>query len=171
MNEINVIHHMNELRNIFSYASNIGFFFGAGTSCAFGLPSISELTKNVKEKLDPIQLERITGLEKAIIDLNGKTTITVEDLLNYIREIRALTNDRADYEFNGVTGEQAKELDQSICRLIFNNSKTVPQTETGNGKEHTEVLCMDRQSAFFMPSKNQTRLLSEIGRNKRFASV
>lgn len=25
MNEINVIHHMNELRNIFSYASNIGF--------------------------------------------------------------------------------------------------------------------------------------------------
>ena len=40
MEKINVIHHMNELRNILSYATNIGFFFGAGTSCAFGLPNI-----------------------------------------------------------------------------------------------------------------------------------
>ena len=133
MNEINVIHHMNELRNIFSYASNIGFFFGAGTSCAFGLPNISNLTKSVKEELDATQLERITGLEKAVIDLSGKTTITVEDLLNYIREIRALTNDRADYEFNGVNGEQAKELDQSICRLIFKIIKS--GTEKADVKE------------------------------------
>ena len=42
MNEINVIHHMNELRNIFSYVSNIGFFFGAGTSCAFGFGNITK---------------------------------------------------------------------------------------------------------------------------------
>ena len=41
MEKINVIHHMNEFRNILSYATNIGFFFGAGTSCAFGLPTIN----------------------------------------------------------------------------------------------------------------------------------
>ena len=35
MEKVNVIHHMNEFRNILSYATNIGFFFGAGTSCAF----------------------------------------------------------------------------------------------------------------------------------------
>lgn len=29
MDKINVIHHMNEFRNILSYATNIGFFFGA----------------------------------------------------------------------------------------------------------------------------------------------
>jgi uncharacterized protein len=33
MDKVNVIQHMNEIRNILSYATNIGFFFGAGTSC------------------------------------------------------------------------------------------------------------------------------------------
>ena len=35
MDAMNVIHHMTEFRNILSYATNIGFFFGAGTSSAF----------------------------------------------------------------------------------------------------------------------------------------
>ena len=30
MDKVNVIQHMNEIRNILSYATNIGFFFGAG---------------------------------------------------------------------------------------------------------------------------------------------
>ena len=133
MNTINVIHHMNELRNVFSYASNIGFFFGAGTSCAFGLPNITQLTDNVKEQLDSTQKEIINNLEKTIKDLNGKAALTIEDLLNYIREIRFLTNDRADYDFNGVTGVQAKELDQLICRLIFKIIKS--DTENADIKE------------------------------------
>ena len=133
MNTINVIHHMNELRNVFSYASNIGFFFGAGTSCAFGLPNITQLTDSVKEQLDSAQKEIINNLEKTIKDLNGKAALTIEDLLNYIREIRSLTNDRADYDFNGVTGVQAKELDQLICRLIFKIIKS--GTENADIKE------------------------------------
>ena len=43
MDKVNVIQHMNEIRNILSYATNIGFFFGAGTSCAFGLPNIENV--------------------------------------------------------------------------------------------------------------------------------
>ena len=51
MEKNNVIHHMNEFRNILSYATNIGFFFGAGTSCAFGLPTIGKLTEQTKNSL------------------------------------------------------------------------------------------------------------------------
>lgn len=54
MDKINVIHHMNEFRNILSYATNIGFFFGAGTSCAFGLPTIWKLTEQTKYRLDHV---------------------------------------------------------------------------------------------------------------------
>ena len=48
MEQLNVIRHMNEFRNILSYAANVGFFFGAGTSCSFGLPTIVQLTEKVK---------------------------------------------------------------------------------------------------------------------------
>lgn len=30
MDKVNVIQHMNEIRNILSYATNIGFFLGQG---------------------------------------------------------------------------------------------------------------------------------------------
>jgi len=119
MDKLNVIHHMNEFRNILSYASNIGFFFGAGTSCAFGLPSIGQLTDKVKESLKPDQLRLFISTEKTIKDLQGKANITIEDVLNYLRSITELTRGRKEYDFFGLTGEQATELDKEICKCIF----------------------------------------------------
>lgn len=55
MDKVNVIQHMNEIRNILSYATNIGFFFGAGTSCAFGLPNIMTLTSECRERLNEMR--------------------------------------------------------------------------------------------------------------------
>jgi NAD-dependent SIR2 family protein deacetylase len=49
VDEVNVIHQMNEIKKILSYAKNIGFFFGAGTSCSFGLPNIAALTFDNKD--------------------------------------------------------------------------------------------------------------------------
>lgn len=54
MDKVNVIQHMNEIRNILSYATNIGFFFGAGTSCAFGLPNIMTLTSIIHANQKPV---------------------------------------------------------------------------------------------------------------------
>lgn len=53
MDQANVLHQMNEFKKILSYSKNIGFFFGAGTSCAFGLPNIARLTEEVERKLEP----------------------------------------------------------------------------------------------------------------------
>ncbi len=87
MDKLNVINHMNELRNILSYATNIGFFFGAGTSCAFGLPSIGQLTEKVKSSFTSEQLTWFTNVESSIKDLSGKDRITVEDVLNYLLSV------------------------------------------------------------------------------------
>ena len=71
MEKVNVIHHMNEFRNILSYATNIGFFFGAGTSCAFDLPSIGQLTDKVKGSLASDQQTTYDEVEKSLKDLSG----------------------------------------------------------------------------------------------------
>lgn len=119
MEKINVIHHMNELRNILSYATNIGFFFGAGTSCAFGLPNIMTLTDECKKHLDVSGQTLFGNIESSVKKLEGKTDVSIEDILNYIRQIRDITQGRKDYNFDGITGEQAAELDRKICEAIF----------------------------------------------------
>ena len=119
MEKINVIHLMNEFRNILSYATNIGFFFGAGTSCAFGLPDINTLTNEVKKRLVSTQVSLFDKIKSSAEDLEGKTNISIEDILNYVRRIREITRGRSDYEFRGVTGEEASELDKAICSAVF----------------------------------------------------
>ena len=120
MEKVNVIHHMNEFRKILSYATNIGFFFGAGTSCAFGLPNIMTLTDECKKRLSTSEQTLFERIENSIEDLEGKKAISIEDVLNYIRQIRDITQERTDYEFDGITGTQAAELDKKICEAVFN---------------------------------------------------
>ena len=119
MDKINVIHHMNEFRNILSYATNIGFFFGAGTSCAFGLPTIWKLTEQTKTSLSTPEQNLYNIVESSVKDLSGKSEVTIENILNHLREIRELTNGREDYDFKGISGKQASELDNAICNAIF----------------------------------------------------
>lgn len=54
-----------------------------------------------------------------MIDTLGKTTISVEEILNYVRQIRDLTKGKADKEFEGVSGKMAEKLDVAICRNIY----------------------------------------------------
>ncbi len=119
MEAINVTHHMNEFRNILSYATNIGFFFGAGTSCAFGLPDIITLTTESKNRLTLAEQALFGKIETSLKELCGKTSVSIEDILNYVRQIRDITQGRGDYDFGGITGEQAAELDKAICKAVF----------------------------------------------------
>ena len=119
MDKVNVIQHMNEIRNILSYATNIGFFFGAGTSCAFGLPNIMTLTSECRERLNETEKKLLDKVAKSVIDLSGKPQVSIEDMLNYIRQICELTQGRKDYNFGGITGEEAANLDRKICEAVF----------------------------------------------------
>ena len=127
---LNVVHHMNDFKSILSYATNIGFFLGAGTSCAFGLPSMKQLTDQVRSslstssKLQPL----FEGAEQSVKDLTGKDPITLEDILTYLREVRELTRGQERFQFNRLNGVQAKDLDQGICAEIFKVIKEASQS-------------------------------------------
>ncbi|PKM67567.1 MAG: SIR2 family protein [Firmicutes bacterium HGW-Firmicutes-2] len=102
----------------------IGFFFGAGTSMALGMPGIIKLTSDVllkvgyKDKISEISKQIKTEKIK-----NGQNpdnvVITIEDILNKIRIIRELTNDVSEYSYCGISGDEAKQLDIDICKEIY----------------------------------------------------
>ncbi len=119
MGSINVVHQMSELKKILSYSKNVGFFFGAGTSCAFDLPNISRLTAEVENALAaPIKII-FTKARGSLENLLAKPTVTIEDILNYVRQIRDITHEKTDKEYDSITGAEAKQLDLAICRSIF----------------------------------------------------
>lgn len=118
MDKINVIREIRELKTHLSYSKNIGFFFGAGTSCALGVPNVEMLTTGIESKLTG---DFSTNFKLVKTDL--ETTITtrkvnIEDILNQIRRIRELTGETAKV-YEGVSGEKAKLLDKKICTVIY----------------------------------------------------
>jgi len=48
MVKFNLVREIRELKNQLSYSKKYGFFFGAGTSCALGVPNIATLTTEVE---------------------------------------------------------------------------------------------------------------------------
>lgn len=110
--------------NKITSVDKIGFFFGAGTSMSLGVPGIIKLTEDVIAKIDcEDKLENIisqiktekknTGIEESQI------VITIEDILNKIRIIRDLTKDSASYKYCEISGEEAKQIDNMICKEIY----------------------------------------------------
>lgn len=92
----------------------LGFFFGAGTSMAVGIPGIDELTKEILEKVgNPYKLQ-IENIKK---ELHSNTNI--ESILNRIRTISELIGDNENKEYDGLKGRaSAKSLDIKICETI-----------------------------------------------------
>lgn len=100
---------MSELENQLSLSKRIGFFFGAGTSMALGIPGIQKLTEQVLESLH----------EKDKIETLKDDTSTIEDILNILRLVREITKESPDKQYEGITGECAKKLDSDICNKIY----------------------------------------------------
>lgn len=118
LDKINLVREIRELKTHLSYSKNIGFFFGAGTSCALGIPNVEQLTSQIEGKLVG-DFAKNFGLIKKDLE----TSITdrkpnIEDILNNIRRIRELTGESAK-QYEGVSGIAAKELDQEICTKIY----------------------------------------------------
>jgi hypothetical protein len=120
MEELNVVREVRELKSQLAYSKNIGFFLGAGTSCALGLPNIAQLTHQIEAILTGTFLKVFAAIRD---DLQSKLTdgiVSIEDILNQIRRIREITGERNDSSYIGIDGEVAKNLDIEICKKIYN---------------------------------------------------
>ncbi|WP_405352012.1 SIR2 family protein [Nonlabens sp. Asnod3-H03] len=120
MNKSNIIREIQELKNQLSYSKNVGFFFGAGTSTALGIPNIAQLTKGVEDALVEELLQNYIIVKKDLETTFTDKTINIEDILNQIRRIREITGEKKDKRYLEIDGESAKSLDIEICNKIHN---------------------------------------------------
>lgn len=119
MAKIDVSREIKELKNQLAYSKNIGFFFGAGTSCALKIPNIEMLTERIEKGLSPKELLNYTIIKEDLKSIFSDRKINIEDILNQIRRIREITNDQDSKDFIKVSGDSAKNLDKAVCNLIY----------------------------------------------------
>ncbi len=119
MENINVIREIQELKNQLSYSKNIGFFFGAGTSTALGIPDISGLTNSIEESLNGDLLNNFQIIKKDLETTLPDKSINIEDILNQTRRIREITGEKEEKKYLEINGKSAKKLDIKICKKIY----------------------------------------------------
>jgi hypothetical protein len=119
MNKISILKEIRELQNQLSYSKNIGFFFGAGTSTALGIPNIAQLTTKVKDALKNGEKKHFIKIAEDLKSTLDKDDINIEDILNQIRKIREITGEKNNKKYLEIDGESAKKLDIEICKNIY----------------------------------------------------
>lgn len=119
MGKIDVIREIRELKNHLSYSKNIGFFFGAGTSCALGIPDIAQLTREVEATLKDGTAKTFGIIKDDLKTLIQERDVNVEDILNQLRSIRELTKESEIRAYQGVCGKDATTVDGEICKAIY----------------------------------------------------
>src|SRR5690606_34955257 len=102
-----------------SYSKNIGFFFGAGTSCALGIPNIAKLTNDVEEALSGNSAKIFKIVKNDLATPTDGRVVNIEDILNQLRRIRELTNESEAKTYLEVRGKDAMTVDGEICRAIY----------------------------------------------------
>jgi len=115
MSKINLVREIRELKTHLSYSKNVGFFFGAGTSCALKIPNIEQLTTAIEAKLDGDNKTNFGYVKADLESIITGRKVNIEDILNHVRKIRELTGDSAK-EYIKVSGANAKLLDIEICK-------------------------------------------------------
>jgi hypothetical protein len=123
---MNVVKEVRELKNQLAYARNIGFFFGAGTSCALKIPNIETLTATIAEKLTNADKKCFDIIFQDLSSVIKDRNVNVEDVLNQIRRVREITGDQETKNYLEVTGADAKNLDRKVCELIYS---TIDESE------------------------------------------
>ena len=112
-----MLKEVRELKTQLAYAKKIGFFFGAGTSCALNVPNIEKLTEEIEKALTGDLKKNFKNIKD---DLKATIkTVNIEDILNHTRRIREITRDQKDKQYLAVTGDAAKELDKEVCKAIY----------------------------------------------------
>lgn len=119
MTKFDVLREIRELKNHLSYSKNIGFFFGAGTSCALGIPNIAKLTNDVEEALSGNSAKIFKIVKNDLATPTDGRVVNIEDILNQLRRIRELTNESEAKTYLEVRGKDAMTVDGEICRAIY----------------------------------------------------
>ena len=119
MSKIDVLREIRELKNHLSYSKNIGFFFGAGTSCALGIPDIMQLTREVEATLKDGNEKTFGIIKDDLKTLIRGRDVNIEDILNQLRRIRELTKESETKTYQGVCGKAATTVDGEICKAIY----------------------------------------------------
>ena len=119
MEKINLVREIRELKNHLSYSKNIGFFFGAGTSCALKIPNVEQLTNGIETALIDDFKTNFDLIKADLTTAVAPRNVNIEDILNQIRRIRELTCESTKH-YQGVSGVAAKKLDKEICTKIYN---------------------------------------------------
>lgn len=127
-NPSRVAHELRE--HLASDKRKLGFFMGAGTSMAVGLPGIEKLTELVEKELPS---EAIKEHFKKIKEEVASGSNNVEIVLNRIRLIRELLEDKKENVHNGISGKDVQTLDLEVCRAIH---KAVDTLAVGDMKPH-----------------------------------
>ena len=96
-------------------------FFGAGTSQAVGIDSVTSLTKNVRPELAATQQ---TQYDKILATAGAGSHI--EHVLNHVRLCRELIGGSTTASAGGFAGNEAAEMDRAICREIYKRVKIDP---------------------------------------------
>lgn len=137
MAKTNIIREIQELKNQLSYSKNVGFFFGAGTSTALGIPNIAELTTKVDEMLEGNHLSNFEIIKKDLESTIKDRVVNIEDILNQIRRIREITSEKSDKKYLEIDGESAMNLDIEICNKIH---QILSEKEKGANIQNTKKL-------------------------------
>ena len=119
MVKFNLVREIRELKNQLSYSKKYGFFFGAGTSYALGVPNIASLTIEVESALQADHLTHFKRVKDDLVSTYPDKTINIEDILNQLRQIRSITGERDDKSYLDICGKSATELDNVICKKIY----------------------------------------------------
>jgi len=135
MSKIDVLREIRELKNYLSYSKNIGFFFGAGTSCALGIPDIAQLTRDVEAALDASAKKTFAIIRDDLKTLTPEREINIEDILNQLRRIRELTKESETKTYQGVCGKDAAVADGDICKAIY---QIITEKESGAALNSTK---------------------------------
>ncbi len=119
MIKIDVLREIRELKNHLSYSKNVGFFFGAGTSCALGIPDIAQLTSEVELSLKDCTAKAFEIVKEDLKTMIQDREVNIEDILNQIRRIRELTKESKEKTYLNVCGNDAAIADSEICKAIY----------------------------------------------------
>ena len=119
MVRFNIVREIRELKSQLSYSKKYGFFFGAGTSCALGIPNIASLSTEVEKVLTGTSLTNFNIIKKDLSSTFPEKSINIEDILNQIRQIRSITGEKEDKNYLNIGGKTAIELDNEICKNIY----------------------------------------------------
>tara|TARA_R110001583_G_scaffold42735_2_gene135881 strand:- start:31130 stop:32326 length:1197 start_codon:yes stop_codon:yes gene_type:complete len=119
MKKFSVVREIRELKNQLSYSKRFGFFFGAGTSCALGVPNIATLTAGVENALDENYKSNFITIKNDLKSTHPQKVINIEDILNQVRQIRSITGEREDKKYLDISGKSASKLDNEICKKIY----------------------------------------------------